>query len=157
MKKISGSTFYFKKLFPSVWFGFLAFFVINGASSGVMSGSFMFVVVPALMAVFGFIFFKKLLWDLADEVYGEGDSLLFRKGSKEQRVFLKDIVNIRHAPMQSPERVVIQVRSGGAIGKELVFNPPMRLNIFSENTLVSDFINRVDRAKSTEQDASLMA
>jgi hypothetical protein len=37
MKKISGSTLYFKKIFPTVWFGFLAiFFVVSlllGATS----------------------------------------------------------------------------------------------------------------------------
>lgn len=149
MKKISGSTFYFKKLFPSVWFGFLAFFVIAAAASGAMSESFLFAVVPIFMAVFGFIFFKKLLWDLADEVYDNGDSLLFRKGNKEQRVFLKDIVNISYTQMQSPERVVIQVRENGEIGKELVFNPPIRFNVFSQNPIVSELINRADRAKST--------
>ncbi|MCT8127414.1 hypothetical protein H1D31_15500 [Alishewanella sp. BS5-314] len=149
MKKISGSTFYFKRLFPTVWFGFLAFFIITAASSGAMSESFMFMVVPVFMAVFGFVFFKKLLWDLADEVYDEGDSLLFRKGGKEQRVYLKEIINISHTQMQSPEKVVIQLRSEGTIGKELAFNPPMRFNLFSKNPMVNELIERVDRAKST--------
>jgi hypothetical protein len=149
MKKISGSTFYFKKLFPSIWFGFLAFFIITAALSGAMAESFMFVVVPAFMLVFGFLFFKKLLWDLADEVYDEGDSLLFRKGGKEQRVYLKDIINISHTQMQSPEKVVLHLREEGAIGKELAFNPPMRFNMFAKNPIVNDLIDRVDRAKST--------
>jgi len=149
MKKISGSTFYFKKLFPSVWFGFLAVFIISAASSGAMNESFMFMVVPTFMAIFGFIFFKKVLWDLADEVYDQGESLLFRKGGKEQKIYLKDIINISHAQMQSPERVVVQFRSEGAIGKELVFNLPMRFNLFSKSPIVSDLIDRVDRAKRT--------
>ncbi|WP_445426063.1 hypothetical protein [Alishewanella sp. HL-SH06] len=149
MKKISGSTFYFKKLFPTIWFGFLAFFIITAVLSGATAESFMFIVVPAFMVVFGFLFFKKLLWDLADEVYDEGDSLLFRKGVKEQRVFLKDIINISHTPMQSPEKVVLHLREEGAIGKELAFNPPMRFNKFAKNPIVNDLIDRVDRAKRT--------
>jgi hypothetical protein len=86
---------------------------------------------------------------LADEVYDEGESLLFRKGSKKQRVQLKDIINVSYAQMNSPERVVIQVRTGGEIGKELVFNPPMRFNPFSKNPIIVELIERVDRAKNT--------
>ena len=149
MKKISGSTFYFKKLFPSFWFGFLALFFVISLSSGAVSESLMFLVVPIFMAVFGFIFFKKLLWDLADEVFDEGDSLLFRKGDKEQRVLLKDVINVSYAQMNSPERVVLQVRSDGAIGKELVFNPPIRFKPFTKNPLITELIERVDRARNT--------
>ena len=149
MKKISGSTFYFKKLFPSIWFGFLAFFLVTSVASGAPNESLMFLVVPIFMAIFGFFFFKKILWDLADEVYDEGKSLLFRKSGKEQRVLLKDIINISYAQMSSPERVVLQVRSEGAIGKELAFNPPMRLNLFSKNPVITTLIERVDHAKNT--------
>ncbi|WP_444907563.1 hypothetical protein ACJJIR_05345 [Microbulbifer sp. SSSA008] len=149
MKKISGSTFYFKKLFPSIWFGFLSFFLVTSLAAGAAQESIMFLVVPVIMAVFGFFFFKKLLWDLADEVYDEGDSLLFRKGGQEQRVLLKDIINISYAQMSSPERVVLQIRSDGAIGKELAFNPPMRFNPFSRNPVITELIERVDRARNT--------
>ncbi|WP_445365042.1 hypothetical protein ACJJJB_13480 [Microbulbifer sp. ANSA001] len=73
MKKISGSTFYFKKFFLSIWFGFLAFFLVTSLAAGAAKESIMFLAVPVFMAVFGFFFFKKLLWDLADEVYDEGE------------------------------------------------------------------------------------
>jgi hypothetical protein len=149
MKKISGSTFYFKKLFPSVWFGFIAIFLVISLLSGATSESLMFLIVPIIMAVFGFALFKKMIWDLADEVYDEGDSLLFRKSGKEQRVLLKDIINISYAQMNSPERVVLQIRSGGEIGNELAFNPPMRINPFSKNPIITELIERVDRARST--------
>lgn len=149
MKKISGSTFFFKKLFPSVWFGFLAFFSITSLLSGAATESFMFLVVPVFMAVFGFALFKKMVWDLADEVFDEGESLLFRKGDKQQRVHLKDIININYAHMSSPERVVLQVRSKGALGKELAFTPPMRFNPFSKTPIITELIERVDRARNT--------
>ncbi|TRW49908.1 hypothetical protein FM042_03385 [Aliidiomarina halalkaliphila] len=149
MKKISGSTFYFKKVFPTVWFGFLAIFFVTAVLSGAISESFMFLVVPVFMAVFGFVLFKKLIWDLADEVYDEGESLLFRKGDKEQRVLLKDIINVSYAQMNSPERVVLKVRSGGQIGQELIFNPPMSFNPFSKNPIIVELLERIDRARST--------
>ena len=84
-----------------------------------------------------------------DAVYDEGDSLLFRKGGKEQRVALKDIININYTHMNSPERVVVQTRTDGAIGKELVFNPPMRFNPFSRNPIITELIERIDRARNT--------
>ena len=149
MKKISGSTFYFKKVFPTIWFGFLAFFMFTSFSAGAMKESFMFLVAPLFMAVLGFLFFKKNLWDLADEVYDEGDSLLFHMSGKEQRVKLNEIININHTQMGSPERVVLKVRTGGAIGNELAFTPPMRLNPFSKNLIISELIERVDRARNT--------
>ncbi|WP_444888653.1 hypothetical protein [Microbulbifer sp. JMSA008] len=149
MKKISGTTFYFKKLFPSIWFGFLTLFLLTSLIAGAAKESLMFLVMPVFMAAFGFFFFKNLLWDLADEVYDDGDSLLFRKGGKEQKVLLKDIVNISYNQMSSPERIILHVRSGGAIGKELAFNPPMRLNPFSKNPIVTELIERVDRARNT--------
>ena len=109
----------------------------------------MFLVVPVFMAVFGFALFKKMVWDLADEVFDEGEYLLFRKGDKEQKVHLKDIINISYAQMSSPERVVLQVRSEGALGKELVFTPPMRFTPFSKSPIIAELIERVDRARNT--------
>ena len=147
MEKISGSAFYFKKMFPVVWFGFIAFFLALGVFSGAIEESVMFLVVPVLLAVFGFIFFRKLFWDLADEVYDEGNSLLFIKGGEEQRVLLEDIVNISYSQMSSPERVVLKVRTGGPIGRELAFLPPFRLIPFSKSPLITELIERVDHAK----------
>ena len=149
MKKISGSNLYFKKLFPLVWFGFLAFFLVISLVAGAAKESLMFIFIPIFMAIFGFFLFKKLLWDLADEVYDEGESLLFRKGDQEQRVYLKDIINISNTQINSPERVVLHVRSKGAIGKELAFNLPIRFNFFSQNPIIIELIERVDRARNT--------
>ena len=149
MKKISGSTLYFKKLFPTVWFGFLAFFFITSLSSGAGNESIMFLIVPVIMAVFGYALFKKMVWDLADEVYDHGDVLEFRKNGKIQRVSLTDIINIDYTHMSSPERVVIHTRNEGEIGKELAFNLPMRFNPLSKNPLVRELIERVDNAKNT--------
>jgi hypothetical protein len=146
MTKISGSTFYFKKLFPAIWFGFLAFFLLAAApASG--GESILFYIVPVAMAIFGYGFFKRLVWDLADEVYDAGDRLVFRKGGQEQIVRLDEITNIAYSHLHSPERITIHVRSPGLLGKELVFNPPMRSNPFSKCPLVSDLIERVDKAR----------
>ena len=146
MTKISGSTFYFKKLFPALWFGFLVLFLLT-ASRASGGESIMFYIVPVVMAAMGYGLFKKLVWDLADEVYDAGDRLIFRKGGQEQIVRLDEITNVDYAHMHSPERITLHLRSPGLLGKELVFNPPMRLNPFTRSTLVSDLIERVDKAR----------
>ncbi len=149
MKRISGSTFYFKKLFPTFWFGFLGLFLIASFLASEGNGEAIpFLIVPVVMAVIGYFLFKRLVWDLADEVYDHGDSLEFRKGGKIQRVNLTDIINIDYAGMRSPERVVIHTRSEGPIGRELAFCPPIRFFTFSKSPLVLELIERVDAARN---------
>jgi len=151
-KQISGSTFYFKKLFPTFWFGFLAFIVatsfsIGGKGDEPAFASLIFLAAPVFMAVFGYFLFKKLVWDLADKVYDHGDFLEFHRGGKVQRVPIDEIVNISFSQMSAPERVMIRTRSSGPIGNELVFMPPSRLIPFSRSPLVDELIERVDRAR----------
>ena len=149
MKKISGSTFFFKKLFPCVWFGFITIFFVTSLKSGAADSSSMFLVTPPFLVIFGIVLFKNVVWDLSDEVFDGGDFLLFKKGGKQQRVYLKDIVNINYTQMSSPERIQVSVRVSGAIGRELVFNPPLRLFRFTRNKIVTELIQRVDRERNT--------
>ncbi|MDT0630090.1 hypothetical protein [Alteromonas sp. W364] len=148
MKKVSTSPFFFKKVFPVFWLGFVFLFFIVSIALGAYEKSIMFVVAPIIMIVFGVILFKKLVWDLCDEVIDEGESLLIKKGKLEQRVLLKDVVNINHQ-LSSPERVVLSVRTSGSIGKELAFIPLMHMRIFSKNKHVIKLIQRVDDARRT--------
>ncbi|NTV93157.1 MAG: hypothetical protein HGA72_07830 [Chlorobiaceae bacterium] len=149
MKKISGSNVYFKKLLPGIWFGFLAFFFVTSLASGATCKPLIFYIMPVFMAVIGYFIFRKMVWDLVDEVYDMGDVLLFKKGGTEQRIYLKDIVNIDYAQMSSPERIVVNVRNEGPLGKELAFIPPMRFFRFTKHPLIKELIERVDRARNT--------
>src|SRR5262249_27875281 len=128
-----------------MWFGFLIFILVGVASSG--EALSMFFIVPIVMGVFGFALFKRLVWDLADEVLDAGNYLIFKRGDKEQVVKLEDIINISYTQMSSPERVTVHVRSSGPIGKELAFSVPVRFNPFSKSPIVSELIERVDKAK----------
>ncbi|MGM0564514.1 MAG: hypothetical protein ACQES2_09295 [Pseudomonadota bacterium] len=121
MKKISGSTLYVKSIFPGIWFGLLAiffflgllFWLISGTAQELIKALFLF----GLMGVFGYIFFHKITEDLADEVYDEGESLLFRKGSEEQRVKFEEINKIRLGFRRPQETIVLHFRTEGALGK----------------------------------------
>ncbi|MCX5848549.1 MAG: hypothetical protein NTW65_03780, partial [Deltaproteobacteria bacterium] len=79
MKKLSsGSIFFYKRIFPAIWFGFIVFFILTGlfANRKNNSSDIMIFVVPVLMAVVGYFVMKNLVFDLIDEVYDEGLSLL---------------------------------------------------------------------------------
>jgi len=144
MTKISGRTTFYKKIFPALWFGFLTFFLVMVAIRG--DSTPMGVLVPVGMMVFGFFLFRKVVWDLIDEVYDAGDHLIFKNNGLEQRVSLRDIVHIDHQHNNSPERITVHCRHEGTIGKELVFCPPAGFG-FKKSSIVPELMERVDRAK----------
>lgn len=151
MKKISsGFTAFHKKIFPLVWFGFLAFFVVTAVTGGaVRDGQWMFLVMPCFMAIFGFFLMKKLVWDLVDEVHDCGDSLLVRKGSDEERIPLSNIMNVSASTNMSPQRITLRLVRPGRFGVDVSFSPQSQVsfNPFAKNPLVDDLIVRVDRAR----------
>ena len=106
-----------------------------------------FLIVPAIMAVVGIVIFKKLIFDLVDEVWDEGDTLLIRNGDEEERIALRDIKNINYSPFINPPRVVLSMRYPTIFGEQIAFNPPVRFVPFSTSPLINDLIDRVDRAR----------
>jgi hypothetical protein len=153
MKKISsGSTVFYKKLFPLAWFGFLVVFAGVGLSKGGDIGEaerWPFVAVPLFMAVFGFVLMRKLVWGLADEVHDGGDFLLIRKGGEEERVPLNNIMNVNASTNVNPPRITLRLVKPGKFGPEVSFALPARFsfNPFATHPIAEDLIVRVDRAR----------
>ena len=74
MKKLSSrGIFFYKRIFPAIWFGFIGLFLFTSLyadrrnSNG--SADIMIFVIPVFMAVFGYFIMKNLVFDLIDEVY----------------------------------------------------------------------------------------
>ena len=152
MNRISSrATFFQKRIFPVLWFGFLIVFAGIAIFSGIVARDPAFLVVPCLMAVLGFFLTRFLLWDLADEVTDHGSYLLVRRGSVEERVDLANIMNVSSTTLVSPPRVTLRLIAAGKFGKEIVFSPirPFTLNPFARNPVVDGLIERVYRARST--------
>ncbi|PKN51002.1 MAG: hypothetical protein CVU43_24510 [Chloroflexi bacterium HGW-Chloroflexi-5] len=152
MKKLSsGSTFFYKRIFPAIWFGFIIFFIITtlyadrSHSNG--GADVMLFIVPVFLAVVGYFIMKNLVFDLIDEVYDEGSSLLFKNKGKSVRVNLADIKNISYSVMVNPPRVTISLRHKTEFGDELSFSPPASLIPFKKNKDISDLIDRIDQAR----------
>jgi hypothetical protein len=134
MKRISSrSTVFYKRIFPLLWFGFLASFVIVSlsASRRTHGAAIPFLVMPVLMAVIGYVLFRRLIFDLVDEVWDDGDVLIVRNAGTEERVMLKNIINVGFSTMTNPERVTLTLRDPGVLGKEITFSPPRRFLAFA--------------------------
>ena len=151
MKKISSaSTVMSKRVLPVLWFGFLVYFVARAMRSGAAQKDPMLIVVPVVMAVFGYFLMKRLLWNLVDEVYDGGAFLLIKNRGEEERVALSDIMNVSVSTSPNPSRITLRLVSPGKFGKEITFAPAAGSagNPFAKNQVAEDLIARVDQARA---------
>ena len=111
------------------------------------SADIMIFVIPVFMAVFGYFIMKNLVFDLIDEVYDGGSTLLFKNNGKTVRINLTDIKNVSYSVMVNPPRVTISVRHKTEFGDELSFSPPGSLIPFKKNKEITELIDRIDRAR----------
>jgi hypothetical protein len=151
VKKISSRvTVFHKRIFPLLWFGFLAFFLVALVFNGAMQKAPMIVLAPLVMAVFGYVLMKKLVWNLADEVYDGGDSLLVRIRGEEEMIPLSNIMNVSASPSANPQTITLRLVTPGKFGSDVAFSPVTgwTLNPFARNPVADDLIVRVDAARS---------
>lgn len=153
VKRISSrQTFFLKKVFPVIWFGFTAFFLfmVVGAGAQRQPGVAFALLPVAFMTLIGVVVMKKLVWDLADEVYDCGDSLLVRNARDEDRISLSNIMNVSVSTYVNPPRITLRLVQPGKFGNEVAFSPAMgfRLNPFAKCAIAEDLILRVDQARS---------
>lgn len=152
----SRQTFFAKRVFPALWLGGVAAFLVAAALGSARQGAspvgarISMLLVPVAMLAFGFLLFRKLVWDLADEVQDCGSYLLVRRGGIERRVPLADVMNVSASAFTSPRRVVLRLAARNELGDEVAFIPKMplfALNPFARNAIAEDLIRRVDAAR----------
>ena len=145
----SRMTFYSKRVFPVIWFGFLAVFILTAvAASGGRGFQPAFLIIPLFMAVFGFFLFKKLVFDLVDEVWDAGTELVIKNKGQIERIPLSNIMNVSYMNLSNPPRVTLTLRTPGLLGKEVTFSPPVRWIPFARSPIVDQLIERIDAARS---------
>ncbi|NOT86806.1 MAG: hypothetical protein HOP03_01325 [Lysobacter sp.] len=153
---LSGATFFIKRVLPVAWLGFLLIFMVIGLVSGPheMVDALPFLLMPLIMAASGVFIFRKLVWDLADDVSLAGDALIVRKGGIEERIRLAEIMNVSVTQMTNPTRISLRLRKKCRLGDEVVFMPKseFRFNPFARNMVGEKLILLVDRAR--QMDAS---
>lgn len=145
------TTYFYKRIFPILWFGIVALVFFGGLFKIVVSASASnvpFLVVPALMAIIGYQFMKKMAFNLVDEVFDAGDALLVRSGGREQRVPLADIKNVNYFPYGSPPQVTLSLRRPSVFGDTIVFCGPARIMPLSSSPVTeAKLLDRIDAAR----------
>jgi hypothetical protein len=153
MQKISSTTtYYYKRVFPAVWFGGLSIFIIIGLLSMPIDGRHIGedttgLLLLIVMAVFGYFLIKYLVFDLVDEAWDDGDSLLLRNGNLEARVPLSNISNVNYSVATNPPKVTLSLREPCALGKEVSFMPPISVIPFKKSPSILHLIERIDEAR----------
>jgi hypothetical protein len=152
-KRISSrNTFFQKRVLPYLLFGVIAIgavvplLVTRGSSD---APPWPVLAAPLAVAIIIYVVLKKLVFDLADEVWDEGDALRVRFGEEEERIPLAEIINVSYAGITNPPRITLTLRTGGRFGREVTFSPQQSFlsPLFRANPLVSDLIERVDAAR----------
>ena len=142
-------TFFYKRVFPFLWFGglllFLAFDLLSPSRDNEAS-HIPFLIVPVLMSVFGYWFMQKMLFCLADEVLDAGDALVVRNGAQEERILLSDIKNVNYSPYMNPPQVTLSLRRPTLFGDTVVFCGPVSIVPMSSSPVINDLIDRIDSA-----------
>ena len=151
MKKISSDrTGFYKKGFPVIFFAApVLVMAVTAAFGNFKEDAFMFLV-PSGMIVAGYLFFKKVIWVMADEVYDCGDSLLVRSQGQEAMIPLSNITNVDASMQVNPPRVTLRLAVLSIFGSEITFSPArsFSLNPFAKDDMIDDLIERVDQARS---------
>ena len=106
-KRISSrNTAFLKRAFPVIWIGILTVFLVAAYSSARNGPAppVIVYIVPVVLFAIGYFVVRRLVLDLADEVYDEGDALRVRFGDDEERIPLGNIINVSYAGVTNPPR-----------------------------------------------------
>jgi hypothetical protein len=148
-------TFFYKRVFPVIWFGFIAVFVAvpflrTGIAGSVSRLNATSLIAPVFVAMFGYFIMKKRVFDLVDEVFDDGDALVIRNGGTEDRAALADIINVSYSQLSNPPRVTLSLRNPGQFGDRVSFFAPVSVNplrMFFTNPTIDELIKRIDAAR----------
>ncbi|MBU6474911.1 MAG: hypothetical protein KGL10_03340 [Alphaproteobacteria bacterium] len=150
MRRISSKgTFFYKKIFPVVWFSFLAVFLAAGlfAKGPQAPPKALLLVIPVLMTGVGYLVMKNLIFDLLDEVWDDGDNLVLLNGGDRDTIRVSDIMNVSDTHMVNPPRITLLLRAPCRFGREISFSPPRgsMFSVFKKSPIAQDLIARVHK------------
>lgn len=147
----SAGTVWYKRAFPLLWFGLLTVFLgiawlQPGGGDKVPPPVVM--IVPLFMMGFGYVLMRKLVFDLVDEVWLDGDQVVVVQRGERTRIPLLRIMNVNATTMVNPPRVTLMLRQPDArLGDSVSFVPvgPRGLfRSFKPNPVAMDLIRRID-------------
>ena len=117
-QRITRNTFFLKRVLPALIFGTLTLAIFMPLAFGARHPAgfpYPVLVGPLVMIVIFYIVFRRLIFDLADEVTDEGDALRVRFGQEEERIPFEQIMNVSYTGMMNPPRITLMLRSPRAL------------------------------------------
>jgi hypothetical protein len=148
MRRVSSSmTFFYKRIFPVLWFGILGVSFIVALKDPIAVLPFALGVL-ALMA-FGYFFMRRFIFDMLDEVLDDGDALILRNGGRRERVALSDIDSVSYSTAVNPPRVTLSLRRPTVFGEKVAFCAPLMSVPFIKSEVVTNLIARIEQARRT--------
>ena len=150
MRKISTSlTFINKRVFPGLWFGFLAFFTCLAIPAVFLRGEpILLLLVPIAMAAIGSLVMRTFIFDLMDEVYLDGDDLVVRNRGDEERIPLAHVTNASATMLINPERITLTLSEASKFGSKIAFSPLHRWWQFTRHPLAKELMLRAQEART---------
>ncbi len=131
MRRLSSSTTgFYKRVFPLLWLGFLLLIFASGVASRVVPQYFVdsppgtgLLWIPPLLAVIGWMAFRRLLFDLVDEVWLDGDALVIRNGDTQERIALTVVAQVDANVRMHPRRITLALQVRSRFGRAISFIP----------------------------------
>ena len=130
LKRLSSKwTFFYKKVFPVLWFGIAAVFLALAVFALLHEGMQLS---PPLIAAFaaplvillvGYVVMNLLIFDLLDEVWDGGDHLVFVNDGQRASVPFSNIINVNEICFMNPPRITLLLRDPCPFGREVSFSP----------------------------------
>lgn len=147
----SGTTYFYKRVFPAIWFGLVGVFVCLGGSRVFLrqqiAQSLTFIGMLLFVSLVCYMIMRSFIFDLVDEVWDDGDSLVVRNKGIEQRFRMSAFKNVNYTRFTNPPRVTLSLGKASVFGMEIAFIPPMRLFQYSMPPIAGDLIERIDAAR----------
>jgi hypothetical protein len=150
MRRLSSTmTVFYKRVLPVIWLLFLLLPILTLRMVSTRSGyplwpSF----VPTLMIfIIGFVLYRKLISDLVDEVWLDGDQLLVKNRGRQALTALADVININASTVTNPRRITVMLRTDSRFGRHVTFIPASPIGLmsaFKPDPIATELIERVD-------------
>jgi hypothetical protein len=140
----SSSTWWHKKAFPMIWFGFLGFMMLIMLPSVLQEQTpAPIILIPLGLAIFGFFLLRLLVWPLVDEVYLDSDDVVVRNKGEEDRFPFSNVINVQGSEYTNPERITLNLKQPCLFGDEIKFMPPPRWLAYGKHPLANELIRRI--------------
>lgn len=160
MRRLSSkSTWFYKRVFPLLWFGFILVFLgvslqVEYRTAGVdaLSPESILVLVGLLIAGVGLVAFRHLIFDRVDKGWlagagSDGDFLVVKNRARKRRTAPSDVITIHSTTHANPRRNTVMLRAGAHYNSDMPASPRGFLSAFNPGRIASEPINRVDAAR----------